>query len=57
MPFNCKHNELTRIQIGDFSIKNSSCEMFLGVNINTKLNFNCHVNHLCNKAKKIEGNC
>ena len=52
MPFNCKHNELTRIQIGDFSIKNSSCEMFLGVNINTKLNFNCHVNHLCNKANK-----
>ena len=40
-------NELTEIQIGDFSIKNSASEKLLGVNIDSKLNFDCHVNHLC----------
>ena len=45
-------NELTEIQIGDFSIKNSANEKLLGVNIDRKLNFDCHVNHLCNKANK-----
>ena len=45
-------NELTKIQIGDFSIKNSANEKLLGVNIDSKLNFDCHVNHLCNKANK-----
>ena len=50
--------ELTEIQIGNFSIKNSANEKLLGVNINSKLNFDCHVNHLCNKAnKKIKGTC
>ena len=44
-------NELTEIQIGDFSIKNSANEKLLGVNIDdSKLNFDCNVNHLCNKA-------
>ena len=45
-------NELTEIQIGDFSIKNSASEKLLGVNIDSKLNFDCHVNLLCNKANK-----
>ena len=45
-------NELADIQIGDFSIKNSVSEKLLGVNIDSKLNFDCHVNHLCNKANK-----
>ena len=45
-------NELTEIQIGEFSIKNSAIEKLLGVNIDSKLNFDCHVNHLCNKANK-----
>ena len=45
-------NELTEIQIGDFTIKNSAIEKLLGVKINSKLNFDCHVNHLCNKANK-----
>ena len=45
-------NELTEIQIGDFSIKNSANEKLLGVNIDSKLNFDCHVNHSCNKANK-----
>ena len=43
-------NELTEIQIGDFIIKNSANEKLLGVNIDSKLNFDCNVNHLCNKA-------
>ena len=48
-------NELTEIQIGDFSIKNSVNETLLGVSIDSKLNFDIHVNHLCNKTnKKLE---
>ena len=38
-------NEVTEIQIWD-------SEKLLGVNIDSKLNFDCHVNHLCNKANK-----
>ena len=49
---NVSTNELTKIQTGDFSVKNSGSEMLLGVNIDSKLNFDCHVNHLCNKANK-----
>ena len=49
---NVSTNELTEIQTGDFSIKNSANEKLLGVNIDSKLNFDCHVNHLCNKANK-----
>ena len=45
-------NELTEIQIGDSSIKNSASEELLGVNIDGKLNFDCHVTNLCNKANK-----
>ena len=45
-------NELTEIQIGNFLIKNSANEKLLGVNIDSKLNFDCHVNYLCNKANK-----
>ena len=45
-------NELTEIQIGDFSIKNIASEKWLGVNIDSRLNFDCHVTHLCNKANK-----
>ena len=47
-----KTNELTEFQIGDLSIKNSGCEKFLGVNIDSKLNFDSHINHLCNKVNK-----
>ena len=45
-------NEVTEIQIGEFSMKNSDSEKLLGVNIYSKLNFDCHINHLCNKANK-----
>ena len=30
----------------------SGSEKFLGVNFHSKINFDCHVNHLCNKADK-----
>lgn len=39
-------NDVTKIQIGDFPIKSSSSEKFLGVNFNSKLNFDSHVKHL-----------
>ena len=45
-------NELTEIQMGDLKIKNSASKKFLDVNIDSKLTFDCHVNHLCNKANK-----
>ena len=45
-------NELAKIQIRDFKIKNSASEKLLSVNIDSKLNFHYHVNHLCNKANK-----
>ena len=31
---------------------NCNCEKLLGVNIDSKFNFDCHVNHSCNKANK-----
>ena len=37
-------NELTEIQI-EFSIKRSGSKKLSGVNIDRKLNFDCHVNH------------
>ena len=49
---NVSTNELTKIQIGDFSIKISDSEKLLSVNIDSKLNFDCHVNELCNKASE-----
>ena len=45
-------NELTEIQIGNFSVENSATEKLLGVNIDSKHNFYYHVNHLCNKVYK-----
>ena len=45
-------NELTEIQIEGFTSKTNASEKLLGVYIDSKLNFDCHVNHLCNKAKK-----
>ena len=36
--------------MGDFTIKNSASEKLLSVNIDSTLNFDCHANHLCNKA-------
>ena len=44
--------EATEIQIGDFSIKNSDNEKLLGVYIDSKLNFDCHIDQLCKKSRK-----
>ena len=45
-------NEPVEVQIGECSIKNSSKEKLLGVTIDSKLNFDDHVNHLCGKANQ-----
>ena len=36
-------NEKTKINLGEFSIENSDCEKLLGVKIDNKLTFDCHV--------------
>ena len=48
-------NELNEIQIGDFSIKNIASKKLLGIKIDSKHNFDCHVNHLYHKENK--GTC
>ena len=50
--FTVSTNELTEIQIEGFTIKNNVSEKLLGVYIDSKLNFDCLVKHLCNKANK-----
>ena len=43
-------NEKTKTNIGEFSIENSDCEKLLGVKIDNKLTFDCHVSDMCKKA-------
>lgn len=45
-------NDIAENQIEDFSVKSSSSEKLLGVNIDSKLNFDSHVNHLYSNANK-----
>ena len=45
-------NEIVQIQIGNFSIKNSSNEKMLGIIIDSKLNCDSHINHSFSKASK-----
>ena len=45
-------NEKTKIKIGEFSIENSDCEKLLGVKIDNKLTFDCHVSDMCKKANR-----
>ena len=45
-------NEKAKINIGEFSIENSDCEKLLGVKIDNKLTFDCHVSDICKKANK-----
>ena len=42
-------NDITEIEVGDFSIKRSSSEKWSGINIDSKLNFDNHANYLCSK--------
>ena len=45
-------NEKTKINIGEFSIENSDCEKLLGVKIDNKLTFDCHVSDMCKKSNR-----
>ena len=45
-------NEKAKINIGEFSIENSDCEKLLGVKIDHKLTFDCHVSGMCKKANR-----
>ena len=45
-------SDIAEIQIADFSGKKNSCEKLLNVNIDSKFNFDSHVNHLCSKTSK-----
>ena len=45
-------NEKTKINIGEFSIEESDCEKLLGVKIDNKLTFDCHVSDMCKKANE-----
>ena len=45
-------NKKTKINIGEFSIGNSDCEKLLGVKIDNKLTFDCHVSDMCEKANR-----
>ena len=45
-------NDTAEIQIGEYLIKSSTNEKLRGVNIDSKLTFDRHVSHLCNKANK-----
>ena len=45
-------NYIVGVQIGECSIKSSFEEKTLGVTIDSKLNFDYHVNHLCGKANQ-----
>ena len=45
-------NEKTKINIEEFSIENSDCEKLLGVKIDNKLTFKCHVSEMCKKANR-----
>ena len=42
----------TKINIGEFSIENSDCEKLLGVKIDNKLTFDCHVFDMCKEANR-----
>ena len=45
-------NEKTKINIGELSIENSDCEKLLGIKIDNKLTFDCHVSDMCKKANR-----
>ena len=46
-----KNDEVT-IRIGDTEIKNSAYEKLLGIKVDTKLNFNEHLNDIISKASR-----
>ena len=45
-------NEKIKINIGELLIENSDCQKLLGVKIDNKLTFDCHVSDMFKKAKR-----
>ena len=43
-------NDIVHVNIGTAQISNSNCEKLLGINIDSKLNFERHIGDLCKKA-------
>ena len=44
--------EYNQIKLGNKTITNSKCEKLLGIKIDKELNFNEHVQSLCEKASQ-----
>ena len=42
----------TKINKGEFSTENNDREKLLGVNIDNKLTFDCHISDMCKKANR-----
>ena len=45
-------SDFAEVQITDFSVEKNSCEKLLNVNIDSKFNFDSHVNNLYSKTSK-----
>ena len=45
-------DESSQIHIGDATIESSTYEKLLGIKIHSKLGFDDHIQHLCNKANR-----
>ena len=45
-------NEKTKINIGEMSLENIDCEKLLGVKIDNKLTFDCHISDMCKKSNR-----
>ena len=45
------------VNIGTAQIENNKCQKLLGFNIDSKLTFENHINHICAKAKCLNRIC
>ena len=52
MKGNTDKDESSEIHIGDSIIESSTCEKLLGIKIDSKIRFDDHIQHLCNKANR-----
>ena len=47
-----KFHKKTKINVGEFSTENDDYEKLLGVKIDNKLTFDCHISDMCKKANR-----